>query len=143
MLANLKLSVSTQLFSAHAHLLSSSLLAFSLRLLLYSSHRRSLADFPSTTRGRLNNEDRSGVDLDLFSVDNDEFDFFLGDFFNLSLFFFLEWYIRVLKTDILNLEKRPQELKGSKKDLFSARSSSSLMKSSSPLLDFCDSVVAS
>ena len=110
MLANLKLSVSTQLFSAHAHLLSSSLLAFSLRLLLYSSHRRSLADFPSTTRGRLNNEDRSGVDFDLFSADDgeDEFDFFLGDFFNFSLFFFLEWFIRVLETDIWHLEKCPQ-----------------------------------
>ena len=79
---------------ALAHLLSTSLMAFSLRLLLYSSHLRSLADFTST-RGLLTN-DRSGdaaeegVDLDLLNADDDEddeIDLFLCDFFNFFLFF--------------------------------------------------------
>ena len=69
-------------------------MAFSLRLLLYSSHLRSLADFPSA-RGLLNSE-RSGVDADLFRAeDDDDDDFFLCDFFIFSLFFFLEREIHI------------------------------------------------
>ena len=111
-----------------------------------------MADFPST-RGLLNN-DRSGVDLDLFSKDDadddDEDDFFLCDFFNFSFFFlFLQgrfaFQIKI-RFDIRHFEKCSQKLRNhdieSLSPLFSARSSSSLMKSSS-LLDFCDSVVAS